>query len=1386
MADPLDTLSQNLAPFDQANAAQPSSSIFAQPSLAFTAANSSYETPAVQLLANYSAQQASIQQAGQDPGPDTSTSTDPVVGNVPTNTITKHKGLLSHFGAVMNVLGDGKRFFDHLDRLAKSAGVPGWVMPVVGGASAIAGGVIAAGTAPVWAAAGGAALLGAGAVGAIGAIEHTTKGDLSQAWQASMKGQTMGQMLASSVHFTPGSVGFKIISGTADAGFAMSSDPSSYLGTPFKAVKAMEDARLAAAAKDGVEGIETFARNYKPTTAFVEWARGQNPYTIIREAAASGSHIPQATAVALSDARDVQTGLHVLATHAALYGSRTDRFAIDRLPAMYKAPVLKQVQQLHMWEGPKFLHVTPSATWDMSNGTFDAVDQAKKQFETWYMRGLNVPQEKQAYNAFIASKMDQFIRAGKSDQLQMIYDAQFGPQGGLKALGLTDDQIKRMASEHNWLGMAQVKLAKDKLNLGQNIDAFAAPTYADLGEARRLGMPGVKGELMRKGASLEERATAVTNKMKVLWLARPAYILRVALDEGLNSMARFGVHPLEWANSASDAWIKSFTMNPKAGPVRHELADALQFVHDHLTTEVTGFKDVPKMATPREVLSAGMDRDVASVRKLRLGISDTGYREPPTHLNPAIRWLQQEGTKSGIVGKYMLRGESGYDRSLIQIANYQIRRDPVGIAMLNVENQSKAAIMAAGKLAYVDHPDATPPTMMYNLLFKGPGDIGPIVPKGLRPVLATRDLSMNDLAGIDRSTLPYNIWGPSSKTGGGLLHTFSEGFHHSTATFLNNTVRTPTWQMQYMKTYQSLLKRATDTGALDAGEISRDELAHQAANSTTRDVLSAIHRTSERTRLDVLTKSFIPFNYAWIQFVKRWGTTFEKNPGFVRALANITAAGKTDGWFDQNPYGQLEWHFPVGNDFAQHFLSIQAPTANLPFVPPMLPFSTQTLPGLSPIVTVPVNFLVTHALPTVSRGAEDKALSVENALFGPSFGSVNQPGMGFANTILGQIAPSWVNKLSMAVQGDLRDNAYGKSVIAALQYHWMKGDFNPPPQNPGETDADYQARVTRHFNDVKQSVLNESRLLHVVQSAEAFFSPYAPLPNTDGMKIPSDIRQMRAKFGPQAATKMALDKYGPNAEAYLTGSTQVSKGTLPTQAFQDFYNSHPDFFTNYPNVAAFFAPQDQGFSSFAYQEQKITGQRTSLTPNEWLLQVAIRQGDNLFYSKVKPIYDQAVAAGVSSRALAPWYAAQKQQIDDMYPGWLAYRNAASDREAQRIAAIQELQQAADDPASNNMTGITGLRNFLLNYNQAKTALQAQGLSSLTSKTAQPVRTYLNQVYLEDVQTRNPDAVAQAEAKAGTSDPGIIIANLPPLTNLSPLDEAFQYLFRYELNDFATA
>src|SRR5579859_7463991 len=213
MADPLDTLSQNLAPFDQANAAQPSSSIFAQPSLAFTAANSSYETPAVQLLANYSAQQASIQQAGQDPGPDTSTSTDPVVGNVPTNTITKHKGLLSHFGAVMNVLGDGKRFFDHLDRLAKSAGVPGWVMPVVGGASAIAGGVIAAGTAPVWAAAGGAALLGAGAVGAIGAIEHTTKGDLSQAWQASMKGQTMGQMLASSVHFTPGSVGFKIISG---------------------------------------------------------------------------------------------------------------------------------------------------------------------------------------------------------------------------------------------------------------------------------------------------------------------------------------------------------------------------------------------------------------------------------------------------------------------------------------------------------------------------------------------------------------------------------------------------------------------------------------------------------------------------------------------------------------------------------------------------------------------------------------------------------------------------------------------------------------------------------------------------------------------------------------------------------------------------------------------------------------------------------------------------------------------------------------------------------------------------------------------------------------------------------------------------------------------
>jgi len=1415
MADPLEDalnqMSTNLAPVDQINAQQPDQSLNVQPSLAFGMANTGSSTGLsgqYRLLAQYSTQQNTTQ-ATSDPGPQSQTPADPVVGTAPVHPVHKHSGLLGHFAGVMNVLGAPKRLLDHLDRLAKSAGVPGWVMPALGGIGAVAGAVLAPEAIP-FAAIGLGAAGGASTAAAIGAIEHATKGDLGPAWKASMHGKTMGQLFADEVPLLRNNpTAYKIISGTADAGMAMSTDPSSYLATPFKALRG---AREIPTATEDV--IHQFIQDHGPVSNFVDWARGKNPYLVMKQALASGAHIPQATAIALSDAKTAADGARALAQHAALYGARDDKFAIDRLPALYKNPIARSIQDLHAWEGPRLLHVTPSAEWDWSNEAFDQVDQAKKQFETWYMHGVNAPAlgegsvnplSRASYDMFINNKMNDFVRGTADDRLRMLVAAQ---RDGLASLGLSDAQINRLANEHNWLGLSRLQDLSESIKQGKVLDTFAVPTYRDVGEARRLGLtrlagsapadPGAIADLQRSvdaaqaaansasaierpealaalekaktdlgmakaagtrgtgvtaraltaGASLESKATKVTNAMKVLWLARPAFALRVMMDESLNGMARFGTHPLQWLNEASDSWIKHYTRDPNAlfGHGRG-VGDMLQSLSDHFGKEVDGFNDLaPVRVAPKEVLSGGLDKIA---------------RAKPTAQETAVKWLAQEGKAGGFQGSFIKRGEAGYERSWVQILNYHIRRDPVGKAMLNVYDGNPQQILEAGAKAFADHPDATPPKVMYDMMFKGPktSAIEPMVPRDLLPVLRDGDVGLQDIRGVSKGSTPLNVWGTDSSAGAPstLLHRFSEGTHHMTSTLLNNTTRNPVWQMQYQKSFQNLVKRAEASGALGT-EISREDLAQLAASSTTRDVLSAIHRPMERTRFDVLTKSFIPFNYAWIQFAKRWGTSFEKNPALIRGLANTMAAGRTDGWFDTNPYGQTEWHFPVGNDFVQHFLSIEAPQSNVPFVPPLLPFSSQTLPGFSPVLTVPASYLTTHALPVFSKNAEDKALSVENMLFGPSFGTLNQPGHGFANTVLSQVAPSWLNKLATGFQGDVRDNAFGKSLISALSYHTMKGDFNAPARPANMSDQDYQKLSMDHWNAEYDKVKSEVKMLYYAQAVEAFFSPYSPLPNTDGMQIPSDIRQMKTQYGPELGTAMALKKYGTNAEGYLTSYTQANKGTAPTQEFQDFYNNNPGFFNTYPDVAGFFAPQKGQFNSFAYQEQKITGQRQMLTPNEWLLKVAIRSGDDEFYNNVKPAYDAAVADGISTKALQPWYAAQKQQIDEKFPGWMAWRNSASAREAARVSAIQQLNLAANDPQTDRMPGVAPLREFLQHYQLVKQSLQTMGLSSITSKTAQPLRTFLINDY---------NRLSNKGADVG------------------PLTEAYQYLFRYELNDFST-
>ena len=1368
----LNSFDAYLATINQVNAQQnPSTSLDIPASQQFALANQANLPPTdpgvtaegqqlqqAQLLAQYN---AGTQAADLNPVDQYGQSTvDPVTGIAPPNPVKKHRGLLSGvLHDTMQALGASDRFKNHLSRLATDAGIPGWVQGAtigLGGAIGAAGAAVIG--APILATAGVGAAIGVGAAGLVGAereagspaaalkdvaanIEGRNHNDLSAAWQRTMHGETMGQIIADSIGlrnpaFTPLSghqgVAYRLLSGTADLATTMATDPTMYLAPMFKAARgaveisgAMNDEAILRATVEGNPRIQKF----------MQWAVGQSPWKIMKMAEGMGAPIPDRVALALSQAGDAADASEKFVQAALQYGGTSaDKYAIDAIPAMYKSPVLRLAQSVHAWDGPSLFHIVPQANLNLEDP--DIVTQAHRVFETW---APGMPQE------YINGMTDQFIQAGDEangarKRLQLLHQAY---TDGLRSAGITDDQIDRMAEQNNWLTTAKMKMSGKILKNG---DPFVVPGYADMRKANDLfASGGIVG-------SAEKLATNVTNAIKPLWLMRPAFAIRLAMDEGLAAMAKFNISPIEFLGAQADAWAKYYTNNPdafgssmsKVISGAYDLLGNIPGLHALTPADPADWVDLPK-----QILSGGFDRAAET------GLDDS---------KEAAKYVEQSATQVGRKGEYIKPGEVAHARAWHQILNYYIRNDPVGYAALEqfdnpagrlgAAQEVEDALKAAGK-------PASDASKMVRLIYGDTDTMSTaMVPDSLRPMLYADRVSINDLRDIPIGEKPV-VWGDASvPKEKGLLNSMKEGFHHMTSTWINNNLRGPAFQIEHKKLYTSLLERATESGAIDSGEVSASDLSRQATNNVSRNMLKVIHNPSERTRFDVLTKSFLPFNYAWTQFVKRWANVFEENPAFVRGLSNLVSVGSSDGWFNQNQYGELEFHMPIGNEFAQNFLALNIPKSSVPFVPPMLPFSAQAMPGFSPVMTIPAAYLTRNVLPTFSKVSgidTEKVNSIENFLFGPSFGKLTTPGYGFLNSALANIAPSWASKLGDALSGNQRDAAFGKSMIAAMTYYWMKGEFNPPARLPNESDAQYQQRTAQNFQTQFGKIRHTTQLLYAVQSALSFFSPYSPLPNTSSMQIPLEYKQMVTQYGYELGVTKFLEKYGPQAESYVQGLTTTStKGTEPTKEFQSFYNKNSSLFEKYPDVAAFLAPQGGAFDAFAYQAQQQTGQRVQLTPTEWLGKVAILSGDNEFYNNVKPIYDQYVAAGFGrNKVLLAWYNQQKQLIEDKYPGWLAWRNGAAARESNRQAAIQQVVSMVNDPAAEKIPGIQPLQTWMTQYFQAKNALAQIGYASFSDKHAEPVRTYLTELYHQ---------------MSDPSKPG-------------PLDQVYNYIFRFELEDY---
>lgn len=180
------------------------------------------------------------------------------------------------------------------------------------------------------------------------------------------------------------------------------------------------------------------------------------------------------------------------------------------------------------------------------------------------------------------------------------------------------------------------------------------------------------------------------------------------------------------------------------------------------------------------------------------------------------------------------------------------------------------------------------------------------------------------------------------------------------------------------------------------------------------------------------------------------------------------------------------------------------------------------------------------------------------------------------------------------------------------------------------------------------------------------------------------------------------------------------------------------------------------FNQFAFQQQVDSGDRRKISPNQWLMDVVVKRGDDDYYNNVKPIYTELANAGLPSQVLSTMYQGWLSDIDNKYPGWLQWHAGGSAREAARQSAVNELGDALQDPRVPKGAGLDKLRDFYQLYGQMKTILTASGVQGFNTKLGK---------------TLAPILVASYNSMKDDKNPG-------------PLDEAYKLLFRYELEGFA--
>lgn len=555
------------------------------------------------------------------------------------------------------------------------------------------------------------------------------------------------------------------------------------------------------------------------------------------------------------------------------------------------------------------------------------------------------------------------------------------------------------------------------------------------------------------------------------------------------------------------------------------------------------------------------------------------------------------------------------------------------------------------------------------------------------------------------------------------------GFTKFIDPIVNFLGREPLYAMELKRHYNALRPLIED------GVLSEADALRITQNRVVLAATPFIHNPMERSQFAVLARNFMPFYFAQTQAYRRVGRLLADNPGAFRKYQLAAMALHDLATVIVGDDGEKQAVYPgagllgTGTVAALGALGIEvagstpvAFSGDIRSLGTVFPIGEDSggigvgpfTAKLGPIVSIPVH--------TFEALFPEYGVPVAEKVLGP---------VGASQGLIDQFIPNTPLRNTLKAAGILPggDRAVTSTSIQIIQSlafqqeqamaRWVKAGHQPsddghPTFVPLASDG---PQVKQRFID---RVRNQARILLFVKAGLSAVAPMSPRLTANDLGLSAEVSKLINKPGPDGkplglggAITEFLRRH-PDATPYTVfgSAADVNGAYLPAnKSAQKFIDDYLGVLRKYPDAGVWLVPQtSEPFSQAVYQEQLVMALRHKKAPKEFLDDIYIAQGNNQFFNKDYPEFQEQLANVQGDREAerqlrSEWNTYLSKELGALNPVWWDHFQS-KDREHQRDRSIDQLIQIfqnGDAPPGPQTKAVKSLLDDYQDYNAQKIA-----------------------------------------------------------------------------------